>query len=183
MNLVLAITGAAHAFRDGRLPRLGITYSSTTPKEHWTRVKALARRLGHSWSDECDSLRPVADSRRELVDRVYRFAQNPLRWEGSKPTEEEQQTAHDALAENVVRRLARTPRRVATGANASTSGNGRTISGRGFATIRSEIIDGDIYQPAAPVPDMTPSPDRNHFLHDVLKEAQAAADEVGAQLI
>jgi hypothetical protein len=44
------------------------------------------------------------------------------------------------------------------------------------------MIGNNIDEPAAPVPDVTPSPDRNQFLRDVLAQLDAVADEVGARL-
>jgi hypothetical protein len=54
--------------------------------------------------------------------------------------------------------------------------------GRGSTFVRADIIGKRIYDPAAPIPDVTPSPDRNQFLWDVAGEVEAAADEVGATL-
>jgi energy-coupling factor transporter ATP-binding protein EcfA2 len=74
MNLVLAVQQAATSFHElwqallGQRPKPGVS------KEHWTRVKALSRRLGFSWDEEYDTLRPVADLIRELMESVYRFA-------------------------------------------------------------------------------------------------------------
>lgn len=44
-NLVLAITAAAVSFHRAWRARLGITTEANISKEHWTRVKALNRRL------------------------------------------------------------------------------------------------------------------------------------------
>ena len=55
------------------------------PKEHWTRVKALSRRLADGWSDQYDSLQPVADLRNQLQVQVYLMLQRPVRWEGGPP--------------------------------------------------------------------------------------------------
>jgi hypothetical protein len=54
--------------------------------------------------------------------------------------------------------------------------------GRGSTYERAEIIGNQIFVPAAPVPDVTPSIDRNQFLRDVAKEVKEAADECGAML-
>jgi hypothetical protein len=56
-------------------------------------------------------------------------------------------------------------------------------SGRGSTFVRARIIANDIYEPAAPVPDVTPSPDRNQFLREVVAEVEAAAQEVEARLL
>ncbi|NED06058.1 hypothetical protein G3I55_30925, partial [Streptomyces sp. SID6648] len=66
MNLSLAVTEAARNFHRRWRGLLGLEYNAAAPKEHWTRVKALTRRLGEGWRDEYDSLRPVADLRTEL---------------------------------------------------------------------------------------------------------------------
>ena len=46
MNLSLAITEAARSFHEKWRGLLGLAYNADAPKEHWTRVKALSRRLG-----------------------------------------------------------------------------------------------------------------------------------------
>ena len=61
MNLVLAIRAAADAFHKAWQPRLGLNFRVGFTKEHWTRVKALSRRLATGWADEYDTLRPIAD--------------------------------------------------------------------------------------------------------------------------
>ena len=48
--------------------------------------------------------------------------------------------------------------------------------------MRARIIGDEIYEPAAPVPDVTPSPDRNQFLRQVITEVENAADETGSVL-
>ena len=85
MNLVLAIRSATDAFHEAWRPRLGLEFKPGFTKEHWTRVKALSRRLGTGMADEYDTLKPVADLRKELQERIYVFVQNPLRWEGPEP--------------------------------------------------------------------------------------------------
>ena len=93
MNLVLAIRRAADAYHEAWRPRLGLELRPGLPKEHWTRVKALSRRLALGWADEYDTLRPVADLRKELVERIYIFVQNPLRWQGREPSDDQNRTA------------------------------------------------------------------------------------------
>jgi hypothetical protein len=78
MNLVLAVKAAAESFQDAWFPRLGLQHKPGVGKEHWTRVKALSRRLATGMADHYDSLQPVADLRKELQDRIYVFVQNPL---------------------------------------------------------------------------------------------------------
>ena len=49
--------------------------------------------------------------------------------------------------------------------------------GKGSTFVRARIIAKEIYDKAAPVPDLTPSPDRNKFLHEVLARVEATCKE------
>ena len=55
-------------------------------------------------------------------------------------------------------------------------------SGRGSSYARASIIGERIYERAAPIPDVTPSPDRNSFLHEVAAVVESVCEEVGAKL-
>jgi hypothetical protein len=48
--------------------------------------------------------------------------------------------------------------------------------------VCARIIGNEIYVPAAPIPDVTPSPDHNQFLRKVITEVEGAARETGAVL-
>ena len=182
MNLVLAIRSAADAFHEKWRPLLGLEFKPGFAKEHWTRVKALSRRLGEGWADEYDTLRPVADLRKELVERIYVFVQNPLRWEGPEPTDDQKQDTFDAFADNLGRRLLEVCTRRVWNERAVQWQDAYSKRGTGSTFERALIISDQIYEPAAPVPDATPSPDRNQFLRDIVAEVKQAADETNAEL-
>lgn len=57
--------------------------------EHWTRVKALSRRLAEDWDDEYDTLKPLADLGKGIQDAVYKSVQLPT--EGDVTDEERDQ--------------------------------------------------------------------------------------------
>jgi len=182
INLVLAIKKATEAFHESWRPRLGIGSKPGIAKEHWTRVKALSRRLATGINDEYDTLQPVADLRKELRDRIYVSIQNPLRWEGPDPSDEQRQATYDALADNVAKRLLDLARRRVWQERMTGWQAAYDKRGSGSTFVRARIIADDVYVSAAPVPDETPSPDRNQFLHDVVKELDEAADDLGAQI-
>ena len=181
-NLVLAIRSAADAFHETWRPRLGLGHNPGFPKEHWTRVKALSRRLATGRTDEYDTLRPVADLRKELVERVYVFVQNPLRWKGPEPTEDRKQNCFDAFADDIGRRLLALCTRRVWHEHAARWQDAYYKHGTGSASVRARIIGNEIYELAAPIPDITPSRDRNQFLREVTAEVMGAAQEVGATL-
>ena len=64
-------------------------------------MKALSRRLAMGREDQYDTLRPIADLRKELAERIYVFVQNPLRWKGPEPSDDQKQHCFDAFAENL----------------------------------------------------------------------------------
>ena len=182
MNLVLAVHSAANAFHDAWRPRLGLELKPGGAKEHWTRVKALSRRLAEGWDDEYDTLKPIADLRKELVERIYVFVQNPVRWEGPEPTQDEKQSYFDAFADSLGRRLLALCTRRVRRELAARWQDAYSQHGIGSTFVRARIIGDEIYKPAAPVPDVTPSPDRNQFLKEVIAEVGGAAQETGAVL-
>ena len=183
MNLALAIRSAAGAFQEAWRPRLGLESKPGFTKEHWTRVKALNRRLAAMGKDEYDTLKPVADLREQLRDRVYVFIQNPLQWKGPDPSEEEKQVKYDAFADSLGGRLDDLSTRRVWRERIDAWERAYHESGRGSTFVRARIIGNDIYEPAAPVPDVMPSPDRNRFLREVIRVVEAAAEEAGAQLL
>ncbi len=182
MNLVLAIRGAADAFHDMWRPLLGLESKPGFTKEHWTRIKALNRRLAEGRTDEYDTLRPVADLRKELRDRIYVLIQNPLRWEGPEPTEDQKRDCFNALAHNLGQRLLEVCTRRLWHQHAVQWQEAYYERGIGSTFVRARIIGDEIYEPAAPVPDTTPSPDRNQFLREIVAEVKKAADETNATL-
>ena len=183
MDLVLAVKSAAESFHDVWFSRLGLENRLGVGKEHWARVKALSRRLATGMADEYDSLRPVADLRKELQDRIYVFVQNPLRWEGPEPSDDEKQFIFDSFADSMGRRILALATRRIKDERVQEWQSAYDKHGPGSTFVRAGIIGQQIYDPAAPIPDVTPSPDRNQFMREVAREVQAAAAEVGVTLI
>jgi hypothetical protein len=183
MNLVLAVKAAAESFHDAWFPRLGLRHKPGVGKEHWTRVKALTRRLATGMDDHYDTLQPVADLRKELQDRIYVFVQNPLKWEGAEPGEEEKQAAFDTLADAIARRMLVLANQRVWKERVLEWQSAYDKHGRGSTYERAEIVGNDIFVPAAPIPDVTPSIDRNQFLREVAEEVKEASDECGSLLV
>lgn len=182
MNLVLAVERAAESFHNGWWPRLGLAVKPGIDKEHWTRVKALSRRFATGISDEYDTLRPVADLKQLLQQRMYVLLQNPVEWTGPIPTDDEKQHVFDTIAEELSRRLIElASRRVRTERLAEWR-QAFDESGAGSTYRRANLIAERVYDRAAPIPDVTPSPDRNAFLEDVANAIKQSAEAVGAHL-
>lgn len=82
-NLVLAVQRATESFQDRE--------EMIIRPEHWTRVKALTRRLGmFPDQDEYDTLRPVADLISSLQTELYKFLSEPVAWQPRTPAEDDE---------------------------------------------------------------------------------------------
>lgn len=184
MILGLQVKAAAEGFHDAWWPRLGLSYKPGVGKEHWKRIWALARRLQTpGWQDEYDNLKPVADLRQQLQSRLYLLLQNPVRWEPSEPGDDaEKMQIFDALADALATRVMDIASKRVRAERMSEWQLAFNQSGRGSSFNRASIIGERIYDRAAPVPDVVPSPDRNSFLNDVAALVGSVCEEVGARL-
>jgi len=184
MNLVLVVKNAAESFQEAWWPRLGLASKPGVGKEHWTRIKALSRRVSTpGFRDEYDNLKPVADLRKQLQDRLYVFLQNPLRWEPVEPTDDaHKQQVFDGLANALSAKMLDLATRRVRAERMTDWQSAFNQSGRGSSYARASIIGERIYERAAPIPDVTPSPDRNSFLHEVAAVVESVCDKLGATL-
>lgn len=105
-NLFLALQGAIAQFRDPWRGRLGLSSKSGLKKEHFGRIKALARRFAHFGQVEYDTLQPVADLLERLKERLTVFLSKPVSWSPPQAPEELQREAiapiQRALAESLM---------------------------------------------------------------------------------
>ena len=111
------------------------------------------------------------------------FIQSPLRWEGDEPSDEGKQQIFDALADAIGRRLHELSSRRVWKERAAEWQDAYDKHGSGSTFLRARIVGDRIYEPAAPVPDVTPSRTGSCFLHEVIAEVAAAAEEVRALLV
>jgi hypothetical protein len=82
------------------------TFRGVSP-EHWSRIKALSRRVGERGEEEYDYLKPVADLMKETTEQVRKFLEErPVRWTPSDyGSEEMRQAAIDAIFREFHQRL------------------------------------------------------------------------------
>lgn len=184
LRLVLAVQAAAEGFHDAWWPRLGLEFKPGVSKEHWKRIWALSKRLSMpGFADEYDNLKPVADLRKQLQDRLYILLQSPLRWEPEEPADDElKQQVFDELANALSAKLPDLATRRVRRERMPEWQSAFNQSGQGSSYKRASIIGERIYGLAAPVPDLTPSPDRNSFLHEVAAVVESVFQETGATL-
>jgi hypothetical protein len=181
MDLVLAVESAAKGFHKLWRTLLGLTVEPGVEKEPWQRVKALSRRFTMG-SDGYDTLQPVADLRRQLRERLYVVLQNPVGWNGPEPTDDDKQRIFDAIAEDLSRRLLELASRRVKSERLADWRSAYDEFGPRSTFRRAKLIAERVYDLAAPIPDVTPSPDRNAFLQDVATVTRESVESVGATL-
>ena len=162
-----AVQEAVGKFHGPWLARLGLGSYEGYSKEHWSRVKALNRRIAGELSYEYDTLQPVADLITQLRESVSRFLNSPIQWTPEPANEQEEQAiiAHIRrmvdveLHDLAVKRLVQTHMLRWREAYHS-------FFGRGSTRRRAVAIRG-IYDDAAPLPDAVMTQPSADFLAEL----------------
>lgn len=182
MGVGFAVQEAVGKFQGPWLARLGMKSYDGFSKEHWTRVKALNRRIAGELDDEYDTLRPVADMVTQLRESLSRFLNNPISWTHEPGTDEEKLTAiaqirqdvdvslhHIAVARMIDRHLDKW--RAAHD----------NLSGPGSTWLRALAING-IYDAAVPLPDAVMSVEAKQFLAEIRQIVISAIEAHGGRV-
>jgi len=162
-----AVQEAVEKFQGPWLARLGMGSYEGFRKEHWTRIKALNRRIAGELDTEYDTLRPVADLVMQLRESLSRYLNSPITWTRTPEGESEAQTAIAHIRQMVdislhdlaVKRLVETHLMRWRTAYDEFVGSGST-------RLRAQAIQG-IYDAAAPLPDSVMTPPSVAFLAEI----------------
>lgn len=172
-GLEIAMHDAIDAFRDPWRARLGISYHDGISKEHWTRIKALSRRLASRWADEYDNLTPVADLLARLQEEASKWLDRPADWTRPPHTDEERELALDRIRRTVFARLYDLTKTRLTDDQVASWREAFDHSGPGSAMRRAHTIE-TIHDVAAPRISAAMTSDARLFLsrlHEILREA------------
>jgi hypothetical protein len=180
--LVLRVRAATDEFQKHWNARLGLGYHEGVRAEHWTRVKALSRRFAYQWSDEYDTMKPVAHLLALLLDKFTAFVSTPREWKPSDPTTDTKDTAVARVSAEVSKRLEDYVARRMREEHLSEWTVAYSQRGDGSTRVRAKEIRS-INEDVAPVPDEEPAAVASKLLDDfreMFREASAAA---GAEII
>ena len=180
-NLILVVDRATREFHKKWQALLKLETDPNIRPEHWTRVKALSRRLGLLHEDEYDTLRPVADLLTLLRERLYTYLRDPSAWESEKVSEEMKEAS-----------IAQITRKLGESLHFSISARlfldrksewERTYHyrGQGSTKVRARAID-QVYHDAAPIPHAIPSPASTQFINEIRELVITAISEGGGKL-
>lgn len=181
-GLEIAMHDAIEAFRDPWRARLGLAYHDAIAKEHWTRVKALSRRLANGWADEYDTLTPVADLLARLQEEASKWLDRPAGWTHQPKDEEEREAALDQIRRAVFARLYELTKHRLRDDQVAGWRVAYDHSGTGSAMRRAQTID-DIHRAAAPNISAAMSQDAREFLSELYQIVSAAIEEANGRIL
>lgn len=181
-DLAFALRDATDEFKKQWHGRLGISHSEGFPKEHWTRIKALCRRIANSWANEYDGLRPVADLIRELQGCISLWMDNPESWTREPVDESEAQTAINAIRRQVFGRVHELAERRLIDTHIPEWRRAFEFRGPGSGSDRAGVMGG-IYDSAVPRVSYKDSDmAAQAFMREVQKIVREAVEESGGSV-
>jgi len=180
-GLEIAMHDAVDAFRNPWRARLGISYHDGISQEHWTRIKALSRRLASRWSDEYLNLTPVADLLARLQEEASKWLDRPSGWERTPENEDERELALDRIRRAVFGRLSDLTKRRLTDDQVANWRVAFDESGQGSAARRARTIEA-IHENAAPRISAAMSSEARQFLNSLHEILHSAIQEAGGRI-
>lgn len=181
--LPIFIQSAVKAFHEPWRGRLGLLSRSGVSQEHWTRIKALSRRVSQWGRDEYDTLRPVADLIRVLSEHIMRFLENPIKWEpSSRVTEEMRQSAIDNIVRELHSQLRKLARKRLISDPVLDWGTAFSRRGTGSTRVRARDI-AMIYDLAVPNPEEALDSETDQFIENITELVREAVKSGGGKLL
>ena len=179
-GLEIALRDAVEGFQEPWKARLGLKYHDGIDKEHWTRVKALARRLANAWDNEYDDLRPVADLVDRLQENISKWLDNPTDWTRSPENDDERNAALAEIRKTVFTALLNLAENRLAEAHRPDWTKAFDQSGTGSGYRRAEEIDR-IYEEAAPLMNAAMTIPAREFLHSLYRLVSGAVELAGGR--
>ena len=180
-GISFAVSEAVSKFRTPWLARLGLDVHEGVRKEHWTRVKALNKRIAGELDDEYDTLRPVADFVARMTESVSRFLNNPINWTKEPEDEQERQAAIAEIRRAVSKEMHELAVRRLIEQHLADWRKAYDFRGRGSTFERAKTLRG-IYDDAAPVLDAVMLPPSKQFLAEVRSIVAVAIEGSGGSV-
>lgn len=180
-GLDFAVQAAADTFQQVWQGRLGLKVQDGVKSEHWTRVKALNRRIAGELDDEYDSLQPVADLVSRLSESISRFLDNPTSWTYTPKDNEAEQAVISNIRRSVYDSLHEVSKDRLITNQLQDWRTAYEYKGTGSTSRRSLGIRS-IYETAAPVPSAVMTEAAAEFLDNAKSIVYAAIDENGGEI-
>lgn len=181
-SLLFAIQNATKDFHARWGALLGLAPMDGVSKEHWSRVKALNRRIANGWNVEYDTLKPVADLYSRLAEEISRFLERPVRWDGVEATHPRlRDEAIDSVRRSVSKALHEVTLERLIQDHPSDWIQAFSHAGRGSTFVRAREIR-EIYEDAAPIPGVVVNDVTQQFLDYMRQLVHEAIRDGGGKL-
>lgn len=180
-GLGFAVQRAADSFQKAWAARLGLAVGATLPAEHWSRIKALNRKISNGGGIEYDSLRPVADLVGRITEEVANFLDNPVAWTRPPIDDDEAQRAIAPIRQMVFSELHTLALHRLVDEHLADWRRGMDHKGKGSASRRAVDIRG-IYELAVPIPGTVNSGPALEFMRRVRELVRAAVEGNGGAM-
>lgn len=180
-GLDFAVQAAADTFQQVWQGRLGLKVQDGVKSEHWTRVKALNRRIAGELDDGYDSLLPVADLVSRLSESISRFLDNPTSWTYEPKDNEAEQSVISTIRQSVYDALHEISRDRIITSQLNDWRAAYAYRGAGSTSRRSLEIRS-IYETAAPVPSAVMTEASAKFLDNAKAIVATAIQENGGEM-
>ena len=169
-NIGPAIETGIRGFRRYWDIRLGIDPTTRGQKEHWTRIKALNRRLAELGTDEYDTLRPVAELSGSLQNQISNWLEVAADWHSPDASKDDKDKVLDAVRDVIGNKIQSFASHEIWRSQIENWGDANELSGRGSTFVRADRIN-QIYEHAVPVKRVATSVE--HRVVGVVEEAQS----------
>ncbi|MEI7843911.1 MAG: hypothetical protein WCI39_12880 [Gallionellaceae bacterium] len=180
-GLTFAVQNAANKFQEPWSARLGLGQHSNIHKEHWTRIKALTRKVAGELGIEYDTLRPVADLLARMSEEISKFLDSPLKWTNEPSNEEEAQESISVIRRSVFAALHDLVLHRLIDELLSNWRKSFNLSGKGSTYIRAKEIQ-TIFELAAPIPGTVNTEQSIAFLRETRRIVKEAIEASGGEL-
>jgi hypothetical protein len=181
-GLEIALRDAVEGFQGPWRARLGKHYHDGIAKEHWTRVKALARRLANAWANEYDDMRPVADLVSTLQESISKWLDSPAGWTHPPRTPDEKNAALSKVRMAVFSALHDLAEARLADAHRLDWTEAFDLSGSGSTYRRADVIER-IYEEAAPLIHSAMTGSAREFLHLLHQIVRKAVENAGGKFL
>jgi hypothetical protein len=181
IGLAFAVREAVTRFMGPWTARLGLGTHGQIRREHWTRIKALTRRIAGELDVEYDNLRPVAELVGRMSEAISRFLDNPIAWTRQPANDAEAETSVSRIRQDVAAALHDLCHERVINKPLSEWRTAFNASGKGSGSRRAHTVS-KIYEAAAPLPDAVMTQATSAFVIDVRRAVTEAIERNGGQV-
>ncbi|MGN7414607.1 hypothetical protein [Paenibacillus sp. SAF-068] len=181
ISLIVAIQNAAKEFHERWDSRLGIRYKPGITTEHWTRIKALNKRLAFTGQDYYDTLMPISDLIQLLSHSVSGFLRNPVEWVIEAKSDEEKEDVINLFRQEIFSTLHEFTRSLLWINHRSEWSGMFDLKGTGSGRKRSEKISRFFNERVSVVGNISAkNQEEVQFIKDVYNLVSQAIEEQGS---